>query len=108
MKQGRPPKSMIRQNIVEILYFLGTGYAYEVYKHYVEIFPKVTMRSVYYNLKKGESLGEFVISSIKSEKGDYSWGDRAEKIYYKLGPSAGPQMPLVVKQYFDKIDKKGK
>ena len=53
MPKGRPVKSEIRQNIVEILYFMKQGYGYEIYKAYVKIFPKVTMRSIYYHLKKG-------------------------------------------------------
>jgi len=104
-KQGRPLKSQIRQNIVEIMYFLGEGYAYDIYKHYVAIFPKVTMRSVYYHLKKGTEIGEFVVKNIRSEQGEYSWGDRAEKIYYALGPQAGAQLNLEVKKYFDELKK---
>jgi len=53
MPKGRPVKSEIRQNIVEILYFMKQGYGYEIYKVYVAIFPKVTMRSIYYHLRKG-------------------------------------------------------
>ena len=93
---------MIRQNIVEILYFLGRGYAYEISKIYKEIFPNVTMRSIYYHLKKGVVTQEFVVKDIKKEKGDYSWGPEAEKIYYSLGPMAGPQVSQKVKEYFDK------
>jgi hypothetical protein len=102
MKRGRPVKSVIRQNIVEILYFLGEGYAYDIYKHYVEIFPNVTMRSIYYHLKKGVVTQEFVVKDIKKEKGTYSWGPEAEKIYYALGPMAAPQLLPKVKSYFDK------
>ncbi|MBW2965401.1 hypothetical protein KY363_08140 [Candidatus Woesearchaeota archaeon] len=102
MKRGRPTKSVIRQNIVELLYFLGDGYAYDIYKHYVELFPQVTMRSVYYHLKKGVATNEFVVKDVKKEKGEYSWGGEAEKIYYGLGPSAAPQMLPTVKTYFDK------
>ena len=101
-KKGRPVKSMIRQNIVEILYFLGDGYAYNIYKIYSAIFPQVTMRSVYYHLKKGLSTQEFVIKDIKKEKGKYSWGPEAEKIYYALGPMAGPKVLVNVKEYLDK------
>jgi hypothetical protein len=93
---------MIRQNIVEILYFLGDGYAYDVYKHYVALFPKVTMRSVYYHLKKGLVTQEFVVKDVKKEKGEYSWGPEAEKIYYALGPAASPNALGKVKEYFDK------
>ena len=102
MKRGRPLKSMIRQNIVEILYFLGEGYAYDIYKIYIQLFPKVTMRSIYYHLKKGVDIQEFVVKDIKKEKGDYSWGSEAEKIYYSLGPSASPRMLLRIKEFFDK------
>lgn len=93
---------MIRQNIVEILYFLGEGYAYDIYKHYVSVFPQVTMRSVYYHLKKGLDTQEFVVKDVKKERGEYSWGAEAEKIYYGLGPSAAPQVMEKVKDYFDK------
>ncbi|MFH1668327.1 MAG: hypothetical protein ABIA62_00195 [Candidatus Woesearchaeota archaeon] len=106
MKPGRPAGSVIRQNIVEILYFLEKGYAYEIYKVYKEIFPKCTMRSVYHHLRRGLETQEFVIKDIKQEKGDYSWGPQAEKIYYGLGPSAAPQVIGKVKEYFDSKGKK--
>ena len=90
-KRGRPVSSAIRQNIIEILYKIGKGYGYDIYKHYVENFPKVTLRSIYYHLKKGLDIGEFEIERIEKEKGQYSWGETAEKTYYKLGKSAVPQ-----------------
>ena len=102
MMKGRPIKSVIRQNIVEILYFLKQGYGYDIYKIYMAVFPKVTMRSIYYHLKKGTELGEFKIKEIKSEKGDYSWGGEAEKIYYCLDKNAKPLIDKRVKRYFDK------
>ena len=101
MNRGRPIQSKIRQNIVEILYFMKSAYGYEIYKVYIEIFPAVTMRSIYYHLKKGLELKEFKISKIKSEKGDYSWGLEAEKIYYSLDTKARPQINKKVKKYFD-------
>ncbi len=106
MKRGRPTKSVIRQNIVEILYFLEEGYAYDIYKHYVALFPQVTMRSIYYHLKKGTEINEFLVKKIKKERGHYSWGGEAEKIYYALGPSATPKMLGNVKTYFDKKSQK--
>ncbi|MFC1741677.1 hypothetical protein ACFL3V_04030 [Nanoarchaeota archaeon] len=106
MKAGRPTKSTIRQNIVELLHFLGEGYAYDLYRVYTEIFPKITMRSVYYHLKKGVALQEFVVKDIKKEKGDYSWGSEAEKIYYALGPNAAPRVLPVVQEYFEKNKRK--
>lgn len=100
-KRGRPVASNIRQNIVEILYVMGEGYGYDIYKAYSVLFPKATMRSVYYNLKKGIALEEFKISQVKVEKGDYSWGKTVEKIYYALGPNAKPLMNPEVRKYFD-------
>jgi len=49
-KRGRPVKSEIRQNIVEILFYLKRAYGYDIYKVYIKIFPKVTLRSIYYHL----------------------------------------------------------
>lgn len=102
MPRGRPIKSEIRQNMVEILYFLKKAYGYEIHKVYNDIFPKATLRSMYYNLRKGVELGEFKVEKIASEKGDYSWGAEAEKIYYVLGPKAKPKADLKVKKYLDK------
>ena len=106
MAKGRPVKSEIRQNIVEILYFMKESYGYDIYKAYVAIFPKVTMRSIYYHLKKGVDLHEFKVSKIEREKGDYSWGGEAEKIYYSLGEAAKPTGNEKAKEYFDKTGKK--
>jgi len=105
MKRGRPTKSGIRQNIVEILFYMKKGYGYDIYKAYSEIFPKPTLRVIYYHLKKGAALGEFQVKEIKQEKGDYSWGANAEKIYYSLGPNAKPTGSARVKKYFEKKKK---
>lgn len=102
--RGRPLKSPIRDYIVEILYFMEKGYGYDIYKHYLSLFPKVTLRSIYYHLNKGVELGVFEIQRIEKEKGDYSWGEMAEKIYYKLGKTASPKMDLRVKNHFQKIN----
>lgn len=101
-KAGRPVGSEVRQNIVDILFFKGEAYAYEIYKIYSEIFPKVTRRNIYYHLKKGVAVGEFVVKEIKKEKGNYSWGPEAEKIYYALGPNAEPTRNKRVKEYLEK------
>ena len=102
MARGRPVKSAIRQNIVEILYFMKEGYGYDIYKAYVSIFPIVTMRSIYYHLNKGVITKEFKIKKIKTEKGNYSWGKTVEKVYYALGKNAKPSMSERVKKYFEK------
>ncbi|MFC1752907.1 hypothetical protein ACFL96_05870 [Thermoproteota archaeon] len=102
MARGRPVQSQIRQNIIEILHFMGDGYAYDLYKTYLEVFPPVTMRSIYYHLKKGLTTQEFKLKGIKKEKGNYSWGTQVEKIYYELGPSASPAIDPKVKDHFDR------
>jgi len=102
-KRGRPVRSEIRQNIVEILYFLGKGHGYQIYKIYKAVFPKCTNEVIYYHLKKGVLLGEFKVAKIKQEKGNYSWGPTAEKIYYSLGREASPKIDKKVKKYIDKM-----
>ncbi|MFP4401160.1 MAG: hypothetical protein ACLFPQ_04735 [Candidatus Woesearchaeota archaeon] len=104
--RGRPCVSEIRQNIVELLFCMGSGHGYEIYKKYIDLFPGVTQRSIYYHLRKGLSLNEFAIDSIKKEKGDYSWGTTAEKIYYKLGKNAVVKGSKRVDEYFNKKVKK--
>jgi hypothetical protein len=106
-KRGRPLGSEIRQNIIEIVYFMKKAYGYEIYKEYNQIFPKISMRSVYYNLKKGTETGEFKVKKIKTKKGDYSWGKESEIIQYKLGKNAMPKIPNNVKEYFNKKEEKG-
>jgi len=101
-KRGRPVASDIRQNMIEILYFMQHGYGYAIYKIYRAIYPNCTMKSIYYHLTKGVSLGEFELEEIKKEKGDYSWGSEVEKKYYKLGKEAKPKIDPRVKEYFEK------
>ena len=91
MARGRPTRSVIRQNIIEILFFLEEGYGYQIAKIYNEIFPPVSQRSIYYHLKKGAQTKEIEIKKIKQEKGDFSWGSMVEKIYYSLGDAAEPR-----------------
>ncbi|MFH1591300.1 MAG: hypothetical protein ABIC95_05235 [archaeon] len=92
MPRGRPVRSEIRQNLVEILYVMGRAYGYDLYKAYIKMFPKVTIRSIYYNLKKGVSLEEFEVEKIETVQGDYSWGHTAQKIFYTLGRNAKPRL----------------
>jgi len=101
MPRGRPVRSEIRQNIVEILYFLGSAPGYDIYKIYISVYPKVTMRSIYYHLKKGVELGEFKIDRIEKVKGDYSWGPEAEKTFYSLGDKAEPKIDYRVKEFLE-------
>jgi len=102
MVRGRPVKSQIRQNIVEILYYLRKGYGYQICKIYNEIFPPVTQRSVYYHLRKGTKTKEIEINVIQEEKGDFSWGNTVEKIYYELGDNAEAKGEKRVKDFLKK------
>ena len=102
MPRGRPVKSQIRQNVIEILNVLKRGYGYEIHKIYKEIFPECTREVIYYHLKKGLKLGEFEVDEVKQETGEYSWGGTVEKTYYKLGPNAKPTGDARVKEYFEK------
>jgi len=104
-KRGRPIGSKVRQNLIEILCFKGKAYGYDLYKDYCELFPKVTLRLIYYHLMKGVTLGEFALEHVKVEKGTYSWGGEAEKKYYKLGQNANPRMDKKVKAYFERVKK---
>jgi hypothetical protein len=100
-QRGRPTISEIRQNIIEILYFLQKGYGYSIYSTYKKIFPSCTLKSIYYHLKKGVALEEISVEEVKDEKGDYSWGDSVRKTYYKLGPKAKPAMNPKVQDFFE-------
>ncbi len=106
MRRGRPTKSRIRQNIIEILAVTGKAYGYQIHKIYNAIYPQCTREVVYYNLRKGVALNEFKIEEIKLEKGDYSWGSTVEKKYYVLGRNAKPKGDARVKEYFSKQKKK--
>jgi hypothetical protein len=60
------------------------------------------MRSIYYHLRKGVDLNEFKVSKVEKEKGEYSWGPEAEKIYYSLENNAKPVGNEKAKEYFEK------
>jgi hypothetical protein len=103
MQRGRPSISRIRQNIVEILSVCRQAYGYEIYRAYKEIFTAPTMRSIYFQLKKGMETNEFIVESVRREEGEYSWGKTADKTYYRLGPCANPSGDKRVRDYFSRI-----
>src|SRR3989344_6724524 len=105
MVRGRPVKSAIRQNVVEILYFMGSASGYDAYKVYKAVYPKVTLRSIYYHLKKGIQTGEFKVEKVEKVKGEYSWGPEAEKTYYRLGPNAKPIIDKRIREHLNKSKK---
>jgi hypothetical protein len=104
-KKGRPIGSQVRQNIVEILYFYHQMHGYDLSKIYNEIYTPVTLRLIYYHLKKGTSLGEFSVEKVEQKSGNYSWGETTQHIVYSLGPNATASMDKRVKTYLDRKKK---
>jgi len=88
--------------MIEILHFMGEAYGYQIYKAYKDLYDPITLRVIYYHLKKGKALGELEVAGVKKTQGNYSWGPEAERIFYKLGPAAKPKIDPRVKEYFDK------
>ena len=105
MPRGRPVGSAVRQNMINVLSEMGEAYGYALFKSYREIFPKVTLRLIYYHFRKGAELGEFQVSRVEKEQGDYSWGSTAEKIYFELGPQAVPVKDDRITKFFAKKKK---
>jgi hypothetical protein len=95
---GRKPYSEIRENIVKILMVIGKADGYLVSKVYERVFPKATMRSIYYHLNKGLELGIFRPEEIIDEHGSFSWGNIARKVYYSLSPGKTAQLDLALKE----------
>jgi len=102
--RGRPIKSEIRNNIIEMLLVRAPMYGYQIHKFYNELFPPCTRENIYYNLRKGAKLGEFEITEVRQETGDYSWGTIVEKKYYKLGSNAKPRGDDRVREFFEELD----
>ena len=85
-RPGRPQASRIRERLREILSCIDNATGYDLHKIYVEVYGKVTIRSIYYNLHTGVLIGYFNIESIKQEQGEFSWGSEVEKKYYSINP----------------------
>ncbi len=105
MPRGRPTSSVIRQNIIEILFHLGKGYGYQISKIYNETFPTVTQRVIYYHLRKGLQTKEISQHSVQRERGDFSWGQEVEKKIYTLGEAAKPCGEVRVKIHVENFGK---
>jgi hypothetical protein len=81
--RGRPPNSVIRDRLAQLLSEVKRDYGYNIYRLYCRKYPKVSMRVVYYHLSKGVELGLFRMERVETE-GEYSWGGVAEKVFYSL------------------------
>jgi Fe2+ or Zn2+ uptake regulation protein len=91
-QRGRPERSEIRERIAEILFIIKEGYGYAIYQIYREVFPKATLRAVYYNLEKGVLLNEFRLVRSEKTAGAYSWGSLSDRNYYSLAKGAEPRL----------------
>lgn len=101
-KRGRPIGSEVRQRLVNILSTIRKAYGYQLHKIYQEIYGDTTRENVYYHLRKGVKLGEFELTEVKQETGNYSWGATVEKKYYTLGPNAKPEPDPRIEEYAKK------
>jgi len=104
-RRGRPAFSPIRNNLVELLFFVGEGYGYELYKKYIQVFNKTTMRSVYYHLNKGVELGVFKIEKVENIPGSYSWGEGVRRVVFTLGENAEPKKDTRVLKRLKLVEK---
>lgn len=98
---GRPPSSIVRDNLVELLHYAGESYGYDLFKMYNLIFKPVSQRLIYYHLTKGAKMQIFLVTDISSHQGEFSWGPRSERKFYSLGKFAEPQGDNVVKDFFE-------
>jgi hypothetical protein len=79
----QPVGSSVRLRIAEILKE-APAYGYEIYKKYRAKHGNISLRLIYYHLRKGEKDGLFQIKEVKTTKGDFSWGTSTKRKYYKL------------------------
>jgi len=98
--RGRPLGSEVRQNILDILQHMGKAYGYQIHKAYKDIFPPVTLRTIYYHLKKALDLELVSVEKVKTTEGNYSWGTTAEKTFYSLTSKAKPRQKKEIEDFF--------
>ena len=101
MKRGRPAGSPVRNNVIELLAQFGELHGYSIYKHYLKLFPRVSMRAVYYCLSKGVKKGYFKVAKVEKQQGSYSWGPEAQRVYYALGEMGKPVGDAKARKYFE-------
>ena len=74
-----------------------------MHKIYLGIVPSVSQRLIDYHRKKGADTKELVVKQYRSEKGNYSWGETAEKVYYSIGKvNQNVKVSKKVQSYFEK------
>ncbi|HLP79299.1 MAG TPA: hypothetical protein VK158_01570 [Acidobacteriota bacterium] len=83
--RGRPVKSVIRQNIVQLLARIKPITGYELAKLYCKCFASCTQRSIYYHLHKGVELEEISVDRKERAAGTFSWGPTSDRLYFTIG-----------------------
>lgn len=86
-------KSLVRERILQILYYVGYSYPYEIYKIYKSLYGKVCLRNVYYNIRKGIEAGDIKVLKVETVDGNFTWGDKTKRIYLIPNPLR-PVQPL--------------
>lgn len=97
-KRGRQPGSVIRDNMIEILYFLGPSYGYDLYKKYKKAFGPVSLRSIYHHLAKGCDIGVFELRGVVKIEGEFSWGAGVQRRLFGLTSAAQPKGDPKIKE----------
>ncbi|MBR9681015.1 MAG: hypothetical protein GOU98_04305 [Candidatus Altiarchaeota archaeon] len=73
----------VRGRIAEILKD-GPAYGYEIFKKYKLKYGNVSMRLIYYHINRGEKDHLFEIDKLEESDGNFSWGAKTVRKYYRL------------------------
>jgi len=76
-------KNRIRARIAHIL-SQGPMHGYQIYKKYKELFGDINLRLIYYHLERGLKEGIYEVVKMEDVEGEFSWGNRSRRKYYKL------------------------
>ena len=101
-KRGRSLGSPIRDNLIELLHFIGPSYGYSLFKNYKKVWGNVSLRSIYHHLSKGVDLGLFEVKGVEKAKGEYSWGSGVQRTVYKLSSGTVAKKDPIIKETLKK------
>ena len=68
VKKGRPTRSIIRDNLINLIKTNPGLAGYDYFKLYLSYYPKCTLRSIYYHLDKAVSLGDLTYSVDETKR----------------------------------------
>ena len=101
-RRGRSLGSPIRDNLIELINYLGPSYGYILFKNYKKVWGNVSLRSIYHHLAKGVELGLFEVKGVEKIEGDYSWGSGVQRTVYKLTSDANIKKDPLIKEKLGK------